>query len=166
MIHSGLAALKRWDREEYAAGYRARFSEIPDSETAHRCWRCGWEDADTEALESVRHKKVLAEGREDHSKIPGETCTTPGKMREQTASHSIRNGLSPGKRVGLPWTFGSACLRNRSTMRKGTQRALHCRADGRPCWRMAYVRPVTPSKGRNRSTLEVCGKPFWSGMLS
>ena len=27
MIHPGLAALKHWDREEYAAGYRARFSE-------------------------------------------------------------------------------------------------------------------------------------------
>ena len=66
MIHPGLAALKYWDREEYAAGYGARFSEIPDSEAAHHCWRCGWEDADTEALESARPKKVLAEGREDH----------------------------------------------------------------------------------------------------
>ena len=41
MIHPGLTALKDWDREEYAAGYRARFSEIPDSETAHHSWRCG-----------------------------------------------------------------------------------------------------------------------------
>ena len=64
MIHPGLAALKHWDKEEYAAGYRARFSEIPDSETAHHCWRCGWEDADTEALESARHKQASAEGRE------------------------------------------------------------------------------------------------------
>jgi hypothetical protein len=65
MIHPSLAALKHWDREEYAAGYRARFSEIPVAEAAHHCWRCGWEDADTEALESARHKKVLAEGGED-----------------------------------------------------------------------------------------------------
>ncbi len=64
MIHPGLAALKHWDKEEYAAGYRARFSEIPDSEAAHHCWRCGWEDADTEALESARHKQASAEGRE------------------------------------------------------------------------------------------------------
>jgi len=66
MIHPGLAALKYWDREEYAAGYRARFSDLPDYEAAHHCWRCGWEDADTEALESARHKQALAEGREDH----------------------------------------------------------------------------------------------------
>ena len=33
MIHPGLAALKHWNKEEYAAGYRARFSEIPDSES-------------------------------------------------------------------------------------------------------------------------------------
>ena len=66
MIHPGLAALKQWDREEYAAGYGARLSEIPDSETAHHCWRCGWENADTEAIESVRHKHTLAEVMEDH----------------------------------------------------------------------------------------------------
>ena len=66
MIHPGLAALKHWDKEEYAAGYRARFSEIPDSESAHQCWRCGWEDADTEALESARHKQASDEGREYH----------------------------------------------------------------------------------------------------
>ena len=41
-------------------------AEIPDSDIAHHCWRCGWEDADTEALESACHKRVLAEGREDH----------------------------------------------------------------------------------------------------
>ena len=68
MTYPGLATLKHWDREEYAAGYRARFSDIPDTEAAHHCWRCGWEDADTEALESARHKKALAEGREDHFK--------------------------------------------------------------------------------------------------
>ena len=65
MMHPGLAALTDWDREEYGAGYRARFSDIPDYEIAHHCWRCGWEDADTEAIESSRHKQALAEGRED-----------------------------------------------------------------------------------------------------
>jgi hypothetical protein len=62
MIHPGLADLKSWDKLEYAAGYRARFADIPDSETAHHCWRCGWQDADTEALESARHRRALAEG--------------------------------------------------------------------------------------------------------
>jgi hypothetical protein len=66
MIHSGLEALQgHWDKEEYAAGYRARFSAIPDFEEAHHCWRTGWEDADTELLESARHSRSLAEGRED-----------------------------------------------------------------------------------------------------
>src|SRR3979411_3259747 len=65
MIHPGLAALEKWDTIEYAAGYRARLATIPDSEIAHHCWRCGWEDADTEALELERHKLVLADGGED-----------------------------------------------------------------------------------------------------
>jgi hypothetical protein len=66
MIHPGLAALDKWEPIEYAAGYRARIAAIPDSEIAHHCWRCGWEDADTEALELDRHRRVLAEGGEDH----------------------------------------------------------------------------------------------------
>ena len=65
MIHPGLAALEKWEPIEYAAGYRARLAAIPDSEIAHHCWRCGWEDADTEALELDRHKRVLADGGED-----------------------------------------------------------------------------------------------------
>jgi len=65
MIHPGLAALEKWESVEYAAGYRARLAAIPDSEIAHHCWRCGWEDADTEALELDRHKRVLADGGED-----------------------------------------------------------------------------------------------------
>ena len=84
MIHPGLAALKHWDKEEYAAGYRARFSEIPDSETAHRCWRFRWEDADTEALESARHKKVLAEGKEDRFGDTWAISSTLAKRREPT----------------------------------------------------------------------------------
>jgi hypothetical protein len=66
MIHPGLKELKQWDSLEYAAGYRARLAAIPNTETAHHCWRCGWEDADTEALESVRHQQVLNEGGEDN----------------------------------------------------------------------------------------------------
>jgi hypothetical protein len=65
MIHPGLAALEKGEPIEYAAGYRARLAAIPDLEIAHHCWRCGWEDADTEALELDRHKRVLADGGED-----------------------------------------------------------------------------------------------------
>jgi hypothetical protein len=65
MIHPGLEALKQWEPIEYAAGYRARLASIPVPEKAHHSWQCGWEDADTEALELARHKRALAEGRED-----------------------------------------------------------------------------------------------------
>ena len=37
-----------------------RLTAIPDSEEAHHCWRCGWDDADTEMLELARHRKALA----------------------------------------------------------------------------------------------------------
>jgi hypothetical protein len=51
---------------------RARLAAIPSSENAHHSWHCGWEDGDTEALELARHKRVLAEGREDgYSKTLG-----------------------------------------------------------------------------------------------
>jgi hypothetical protein len=56
---------RKWDTIEYAAGYRARLAAIPDSEIVHRDWRYGWEDADTEAFELDRHKRVLADGGED-----------------------------------------------------------------------------------------------------
>jgi hypothetical protein len=65
MMHPGLAALEKWDSAEYAAGYRARLTAIPNSEEAHHCWRSGWDDADTEMLESARHGRVIAEDRED-----------------------------------------------------------------------------------------------------
>jgi hypothetical protein len=61
-IHSGL---KTWTKADYAAGLRARFSDIAQPETASHSYRCGWEDADTELLESARHRKALEEGRED-----------------------------------------------------------------------------------------------------
>ena len=51
MIHPGLASLNgQWDKNEYAAGCRARLAAIPDFDGAHHCWRVGWEDADTEIL--------------------------------------------------------------------------------------------------------------------
>ncbi len=45
--------------------YRARFTSIPGSATAHHCWQVGWEDADTEVLEQARHNQAIAEGKED-----------------------------------------------------------------------------------------------------
>ncbi|MGA3131324.1 MAG: hypothetical protein ABSD59_11015 [Terracidiphilus sp.] len=66
MIHPGLAALNgQWNKDEYAAGYRARLTAIPDSDGSHHCWRVGWEDANTEMLELAHHRKALAEGGAD-----------------------------------------------------------------------------------------------------
>lgn len=65
MIHPGLGGLQKWLTDEYAAGYRARMSGIPKTETAHHCWQVGWEDADTELLESLRHNKIIADGGVD-----------------------------------------------------------------------------------------------------
>ena len=65
MFHPALVRQELWVREEYAAGFRARLAEIANSEAAHACWRCGWDDADTELLESTRHRQAMEEGKED-----------------------------------------------------------------------------------------------------
>ena len=62
-VHPGL---KTWNKAEYAEGLRARFAEIPIAEDATHSYRCGWDDGDTELLESARHKQALAERREDY----------------------------------------------------------------------------------------------------
>jgi hypothetical protein len=72
MIHPALEALKTWKPIEYVAGYRARLAAIPIPQDAHHSWQCGWEDADTEALELARHDSVLAEGRESTTRIRGD----------------------------------------------------------------------------------------------
>jgi hypothetical protein len=72
MINPGLEALKTWKPIEYVAGYRARLAAIPIPQDAHHSWQCGWEDADTEALELARHDSVLAEGREEPTRIRGD----------------------------------------------------------------------------------------------
>jgi hypothetical protein len=41
---------KHWEEKDAVAGYRARFSEVLDSEETHPCWR-GWEEADRNRLE-------------------------------------------------------------------------------------------------------------------
>ncbi len=61
-VHPGLAT---WNKAEYADGLRARFASIKMPEDASHSYRCGWEDADTEMLETERHRQALAEGKED-----------------------------------------------------------------------------------------------------
>jgi hypothetical protein len=128
MIHPGLAALERWDTIEYAAGYRARLAAIPDSEMAHHCWRCGWEDADTEALELDRHNRVLADGGEDDYAETGVSCSMPAATPGRMEFRSMRAVPNPGKKVGSPRTsmLGWQALKTNPS-KKGVQRALHCR---------------------------------------
>jgi hypothetical protein len=67
MINSGVTISEgQWNRQDYAAGFRARLSDIPKSEDVHHCWRVGCEDANTETFELARHKQALAAGREDN----------------------------------------------------------------------------------------------------
>ena len=83
MIHPGFEVLKgHWDKEEYAAGYRARLTAIPDFEGAHHCWRVGWEDADTEVLELARHNRSSQRAGKMTTPIRGGCSSTPAAMHE------------------------------------------------------------------------------------
>ena len=100
MIHRDSEALQgHWDKEEYAAGYRARFSAIPDSEEAHPFWRVGGQDADTELLESTRHSRILAEGRE-------ESTRTPGGCSLDAGGDARANGILFDEARTSPWKEG------------------------------------------------------------
>jgi hypothetical protein len=100
MIHPGLATLKGdWDRSEYAAGYRARLTAIPDFEGAHHCWRVGWEDADTEVLEPARHKQAIAEGGED------DYSDTWGLLFDACGDGRV-NGIPFSEERTAPWKEG------------------------------------------------------------
>jgi 5-methylcytosine-specific restriction endonuclease McrA len=128
MIHPGLAALEKWEPIEYAAGYRARLAAIPDSEIAHHCWRCGWEDADTEALELDRHKRVLADGGKMITLRHGACCSMLAAMPGRIEFLSMRVVRNPGKKAGSPRTsmLGWQALKTKPS-KTGVQRALHCR---------------------------------------
>ncbi len=99
MMHLGVVQLKDWRSEEYAAGYRARFSEIPAYDGAPQCWRCGWEDADTEALEFHRHRRVVAEGKEDHFEKTRGNLFDSGKAARA-------NGIFFDEYRTVPWKEG------------------------------------------------------------
>jgi len=88
-----------WDRSEYAAGYRARFTAIPDFEGAHHCWRVGWEDADTEVLELARHNQAIAEGRED------DYSDTWGLLFDAGGDARV-NGIPFSEERTAPWKEG------------------------------------------------------------
>jgi hypothetical protein len=100
MIHPELAELKTWERSEYAAGYGPRLSAIPKSEAGHYCWRVGWDDADTELLESERPKKVLAEGGEDDFAATWGVLFDAGGDARVNGIRSTGLAHNRGKKVG------------------------------------------------------------------
>jgi hypothetical protein len=66
---------------------------------AHYCWRVGWDDADTELLESERHKKVLAEDGED------DFAATWGVLFDAGAD-ALVNGIPFDRVRTQPWKEG------------------------------------------------------------
>ena len=99
MIKPWAETFNGWMAPEYAAGYRARLSAIPNSDVASLCWRCGWEDADTEVLEAARHRRVLADQGED------QYSSTRGLLLD--AGRSARaNGISFDEGWTKPWKEG------------------------------------------------------------
>jgi hypothetical protein len=115
MIHPGMEALKgHWDNEEYAAGYRARFTAIPDFEGAHHCWRVGWEDADTEVLELARHNQVIADGREDDYSDTCGLLFDAGSDARVNGIHFSEERTALWKEAGSKQTSTSVCMDWRS----------------------------------------------------
>ena len=99
MFNSALVKQELWLPNEYAAGFRARLAAIARREDAHACWCCGWDDADTELLESARHRRAMEEGRED---------SYAGTRRLlYDAGHSAReNGIPFDEVRTMPWKEG------------------------------------------------------------
>src|SRR5258708_15261434 len=128
MIHPGLAELEKWDNIESAAGYRERLAAIPDSGIAYHCWRCGWEDADTEALELDRHKRVLADGGEDDYAETGGLLFDAGGDARANGVPFDEGRTQPWKKAGSPRTstLGWQALKTNPS-KTGVQRTLHCR---------------------------------------
>ncbi len=119
MMHPGLAALTHWDREEYAAGYRARF---PTSRILTRRIIVGvvagkmpipkfWS-------QPAIAKRWLKAGKTT-SKIPGAISSTRGKRREPTVFRSEKNGRNPGKMAGSQWISSWGCLRSENSSEEG-----------------------------------------------
>lgn len=95
--------LENWKQEkrpeEYAAGFRARLADIPDTEVAHPAWRSGWNDADTELLEQARHRRFHEEGREDDFPGTRRLLFDAGRLARE-------NGVSFDEARTQPWKEG------------------------------------------------------------
>lgn len=84
---------------EYVAGFWARLADIPGSDALHPSWQAGWTDADTEALESARHRQALEESREDSYPVARGLLFDAGRAARL-------NGLAFDQRRTEPWQQG------------------------------------------------------------
>ena len=110
MIHPGLAALKHWDKEEYAAGYRARFSEIPPTPKPRII--AGGVDGKTltqRLLSRLATNRLYLRAGKTILKTLGAISSTQGKRREPTVFLSMKTGRSLGKKVGSRSISTSVC---------------------------------------------------------
>jgi hypothetical protein len=111
MIHSGRASLKGdSDRSEYAEGYRARLTAIPDYEGAHHYWRVGWEDTDTEVLELACHKQAIAAAGKTTTLTRRVCSSMPGAMRGSMSFPSMSTERLREKRAGSNPISTSGCM--------------------------------------------------------
>ena len=99
MFHPALVRQELWLPAEYAAGFRARLAEIAHSEAARTCWRCGWDDADTELLESARHRRAMEEGRED-------VYAGTRRLLFDAGQSARENGIAFDAARTVPWKQG------------------------------------------------------------
>lgn len=92
------------EREEDAAGYRTRLSAVPNSDVASHCWQCGWEDADTEALELLVTGGFLLRTGKTSMRPPRGSSSMLDGMPGRMGSPSMKAGRNPGKRAGSTQT--------------------------------------------------------------
>lgn len=90
MIQPWAKTFKSWEAEEYAAGYRARLSAIPNSEEANRCWCCGWEDDDTRCSRLLVTDGFLPKTGKTNIQAPGVFCSMLDEALGPTGSHSMK----------------------------------------------------------------------------
>jgi hypothetical protein len=95
-IHPGLTA---WSSADYAAGFRARFENLPDSKNQSHSWLCGWEDAHLELAVSERRRQRLVCGERDD-------CEESWGLLFDAGGDARVNGIAFDARRTEPWKEG------------------------------------------------------------
>jgi hypothetical protein len=95
-IHLGLTT---WSSMDYAAGFHARFEDLPSSKKKSHSWQCGWEDAHLELLVSEQHQQ---RHRDEHADDYGENW---GLLYDAGGDARV-NGIAFDARRTQPWKEG------------------------------------------------------------